>query len=62
MQNDLNLKKSRAVFNIHRARDEFKAAKNSSLLFYEKVKQRKLASSIRIVLHNVEWLSIALVE
>ncbi len=29
--------------NIHRGHDEFKAAKNSSLLFYEKVKQCKLA-------------------
>ncbi len=46
--------RSRAVFNIHRGRDEFKAEKNSSLLFHEKVKQRKLACGVRIVLHNVE--------
>ncbi len=48
--------RSRAVSNIHRGRDEFKAAKNSLLLFYEKVKQRKLACGIRIVLHNVECI------
>ncbi len=44
----------RAVFNIHRGHDEFKVAKNSSLHFYEKVKQCTLACGIRIVLHNVE--------
>ncbi len=33
--------RSRAASNIHRGRDEFKVAKKSSLLFYEKVKQRK---------------------
>ncbi len=49
------------VFNIHRGHDEFKVAKNSSLPFYEKVKQRKLACcGIRIVLHNVEWLLLLL--
>ncbi len=31
-----------------------KRQKNSSLLLYEKVKQRELACGIRIVLHNVE--------
>ncbi len=34
------------------SRDSLKG--NSSLLFYGKVKQRKLACGIRIVLHNVE--------
>ncbi len=52
--------RSRAVSNFHRGRDEFKVAKNSSLLFYDKVKQRKLACGIWIVLHNVEWLCILL--
>ncbi len=46
--------------SIHRGRDEFKAAKHSSLIFYEKVKQRKLACGIRIVLHNVECLCLLL--
>ncbi len=50
--------RSRAASNIHRGHDKFKAAKNSSLLFYDKVKQRKLACGIRIVLHNVEWLCL----
>ncbi len=45
--------------NIHRGRDEFKAAKYSSLIFYEKIKQRKLACGIRIVLH-VECLCLLL--
>ncbi len=49
-----------AAFNIHRGHDEFKAAKNSSHLFYEKIKQRKLACGIQIVLHNVKWLCLLL--
>ncbi len=43
-----------ALYQHYRGHDEFKAAQNSSLLFYGKVKQRKLACAIRIVLHNVE--------
>ncbi len=31
--------RSRAVSNFHRGRDEFKVTKNSSLLFYDKVKE-----------------------
>ncbi len=47
--------RSRAVFNIYRARDEFKAAKTLHSFLYEKVKQGKLAcGGVRIVLHNVE--------
>ncbi len=49
-----------ALYSTSRSRDEFKAAKNTSLLFYEKVKQRKLACGIRIVLHNVERLCLLL--
>ncbi len=37
-----------------------KRQKNTSLPFYEKVKQRKLACGIRIVLHNVERLCLLL--
>ncbi len=39
--------RSHAVFNIHRGRDQFKAAKNS-------FKQRKLTCGIQTVLHGVE--------
>ncbi len=46
--------RSRAVSTFIELAMSSKRQKNASLLFYEKVKQGKLACGVGIVLHNVE--------